>query len=45
MISAKDGKVPQTGRILGRKVECEDYQDAEAFIKNGGQKGQQQAGY
>ena len=22
LISAKDGKVPQTGRILGRKVEC-----------------------
>ncbi len=41
LISAKDGKVPQTGRILGRKVECEDYQDAEAFIKNGGQKGRQ----
>jgi uncharacterized membrane protein YqiK len=43
LISAKDGKVPQTGRILGRKVECEDYQDAEAFIKNGGQKGRQAA--
>jgi uncharacterized membrane protein YqiK len=43
LISAKDGKVPQTGRILGRRVECEDYQDAEAFIKNGGQKGRQAA--
>lgn len=41
LISAKDGQVPQTGRILGRRVECEDYQDAEAFIKNGGQKGRQ----
>lgn len=43
LISAKDGKAPQTGRILGRRVECEDYQDAEAFIKNGGQKGRQAA--
>ena len=43
LISAKDGKVPQTGRILGRRVECEDYQDAEAFIRNGGQKGRQAA--
>lgn len=43
LISAKDGQVPQTGRILGRKVSCEDYQDAEAFIKNGGQKGRQAA--
>lgn len=43
LISAKDGTVPQTGRILGRRVECENYQDAEAFLKNGGQKGRQAA--
>jgi len=41
LISAKDGQVPETGRILGRRVDCEDYQDAEAFLKNGGQKGRQ----
>lgn len=43
LVSAKDGKVPQTGRILGRRVECENFQDAEAFLKNGGQKGRQSA--
>jgi uncharacterized membrane protein YqiK len=41
LISSKDGSVPQTGRILGRTVECENFQDAEAFLNNGGQKGRQ----
>lgn len=41
LISSKDGSVPQTGRILGRTVVCENFQDAEAFLKNGGQKGRQ----
>lgn len=43
LISAKDGSVPQTGRILGRRVDCDNFQDAEAFLKNGGQKGRQAA--
>jgi hypothetical protein len=29
LVSAKDGVVPQTGRILGRRVDCDNYQDAE----------------
>lgn len=41
LVSAKDGAAPQTGRILGRKVECDNYQDASAFLSNGGQKGRQ----
>ena len=41
LISSKDGSVPKTGRILGRTVECGNFQDAEAFLKNGGQKGRQ----
>lgn len=41
LISSKDGSVPQTGRILGRTVPCENFQDAELFLKNGGQKGRQ----
>ena len=41
LISAKDGSVPTTGRILARTVECENFQNAEAFLKNGGQKGRQ----
>ena len=44
LINAKDGKIPQTGRILGRKVACENYQDAEKFLTNEGQKGRQ-SGY
>lgn len=43
LISSKDGLIPKTGRILGRRVECENYQDAEAFLNNGGQKGRQSA--
>lgn len=41
LVSAKDGLVPQTGRILGRRVECENFQDSVAFLTNGGQKGRQ----
>jgi uncharacterized membrane protein YqiK len=43
LISSKDGKVPQTGRILGRRVECDNFQDAVGFLNNGGQKGRQSA--
>jgi len=43
LVSAKDGAVPQTGRILGRRVECENFQNAESFLNNGGQKGRQSA--
>lgn len=43
LVSSKDGKVPQTGRILGRRVDCDNYQDATAFLQNGGQKGRQSA--
>lgn len=41
LVSSKDGAAPQTGRILGRKVNCDNFQDATAFINNGGQKGRQ----
>jgi len=44
LISAKDGKAPKNGSILGRKVESDNFQDAVAFLNNGGQKGRQ-AGY
>ena len=43
LVNAKDGKVPQTGRILGRRVECENFQDAVGFLNNNGQKGRQSA--
>lgn len=43
LINSKDGKIIQTGRILSRRVECDNYQDAEKFLTNGGQKGRQSA--
>ena len=43
LILAKDGAELEVGRILGRKVECDSYQDAEAFLNNGGRKGRQTA--
>src|SRR5580765_1344117 len=43
LVLAKDGMELETGRILGRKVDCDSFQDAEAFLKNGGRKGRQTA--
>lgn len=43
LVMAKDGCEIPTGRILARKVACDNYQDAEAFLLNGGQKGRQSA--
>ncbi|WP_242691516.1 SPFH domain-containing protein [Desertivirga arenae] len=41
LILSKDGAEIPTGNILGRKVECDNFQDAGAFLANGGQKGRQ----
>ena len=41
LITAKDGSQLVTGQIMARSVECDNYQDARAFLKNGGQKGKQ----
>ncbi len=43
LVIAKDGAESPTNSILGKKVECDSYQDAAAFIRNGGQKGRQTA--
>ncbi len=43
LVLAKDGAELETGSILARKVDCDSYQDAVAFIKNGGRKGRQMA--
>ena len=43
LILAKDGAELEIGRILGRKVDCDSFQDAVAFLKNGGRKGRQTA--
>jgi len=41
IVVARDGEPIQTGRVLARRVECNAYQDARAFISNGGQRGPQ----
>ncbi len=43
LILAKDGAEIPTGAILGRKVECDNFQDSENFLNNSGQKGRQTA--
>ncbi|KUJ59627.1 band 7 protein [Flavobacteriaceae bacterium CRH] len=43
LVLSKDGKEIPTGRILARKVISDNFQDAQAFLDNGGQKGRQTA--
>jgi uncharacterized membrane protein YqiK len=43
LVLSKDGKEIPTGRILARKVDSDNFQDATAFLDNGGQKGRQTA--
>jgi uncharacterized membrane protein YqiK len=43
LVLSKDGKEIPTGRILARKVASDNFQDAVAFLDNGGQKGRQTA--
>lgn len=43
LVLSKDGKEIPTGRILARRVQCDNFQDASAFLENGGQKGRQTA--
>ncbi|MCC6702779.1 MAG: flotillin family protein [Fluviicola sp.] len=41
LVLAKDGSEIPTGNILGRRVECDNFQDAELFLNNHGQRGRQ----
>lgn len=41
VVEACDGKPPPRGRILATKVECGTFQDARAFLDNGGERGPQ----
>jgi uncharacterized membrane protein YqiK len=43
LVDAKDGASLPPGENFGKVVECNDFQDAKAFIRNGGQKGKQRA--
>lgn len=41
IVLANDGHPLPTGHLLGRKVESDNFQNAQAFLENGGQKGRQ----
>ncbi len=43
LVLAKDGAEIPTGNILARKVDCDNFQDAEKFLMNSGQRGRQTA--
>ncbi len=43
LVMAKDGCELPAGAVLARRVESDMFQNAEAFLKNGGQKGRQVA--
>lgn len=43
LVLSNDGAELPTGNILGRKVDCDNFQDTEKFLVNGGQKGRQTA--
>lgn len=43
LVMAKDGAELNSGAVLARRVESSMFQDAEAFLRNGGQKGRQTA--
>jgi uncharacterized membrane protein YqiK len=43
VVEARDGKPLTGGRIIGRHVECDSFQDARAFIDGGGERGPQMA--
>jgi uncharacterized membrane protein YqiK len=41
LVLAKDGAEIPTGNILARRTDCDNFQDAESFLVNNGQKGRQ----
>lgn len=43
LVLSKDGAEIATGRILARRVDSDNFQDAEKFLMNGGQRGRQTA--
>lgn len=43
LVLSKDGAEIPTGRILARKVDSDNFQDAQKFLGNGGQRGRQTA--
>ncbi len=43
LVVAADGQPIPAGRVLGREVPCDSFQDADAFLRGGGERGRQLA--
>jgi uncharacterized membrane protein YqiK len=43
VVEARDGKSLASGRIIARQVDCNSFQDSQAFIDRGGERGPQMA--
>ncbi len=41
VVEARDGVPLSEGRVLGKRVDCDSFQNARAFLQNGGQRGPQ----
>lgn len=41
VVEARDGSPLHSGRVLGKSVECDSFQDARSFLTKGGQRGPQ----
>jgi uncharacterized membrane protein YqiK len=41
LIESRGGQVPKNGRVLARKVDCDSFQNARAFLEAGGERGPQ----
>jgi uncharacterized membrane protein YqiK len=43
VVEARDGRPLAAGRVIARQVQCDSFQDAQAFITGGGERGPQMA--
>ncbi len=43
LVVASDGQTIPRDRILGKSIDCDDFQDARKFLTEGGEKGRQLA--
>lgn len=43
LVESKDGRSLSNGRVLARRVECDSFQNARAFLTGGGERGPQMA--
>jgi len=41
VVTARDGRTPSDGRVLGQSIACDSFQDARSFLTRGGERGPQ----